>query len=131
VIEIDSVIDHNTNHDHDDAFGYFEDAQDMNEVNELQAVQVHIDLIDAATMIVQCNTTVQEWDDDGDDDLDGDDADADADCIGNGTVADLTTGTLVIEIDTALDHDRDDNRNHDSAFDCAEDVQDTNEVSEL
>jgi len=54
VIEIDSVIDHNTNHDHDDAFGYFEDAQDMNEVNELRAVQVHIDLIDTATMIVQC-----------------------------------------------------------------------------
>ena len=60
MIEIDSVIDHNTNHDHDDAFGYFEDAQDMNEVNRLQAVQANIDLIDASTMIIQCNTTVQE-----------------------------------------------------------------------
>jgi len=80
-------------------------------------------------MIVQHDTTVQEWDDDGDDDLDGDDTGAD--CIGNDTVVDLTTRTLVIEIDTALDHDRDDNRNHDSAFDCAEYVQDTNEVNEL
>jgi len=129
VIEIDSVIDYNTNHDHDDAFGYFEDAQDMNEVNELQAVQVHIDLIDAAKIIVHCNTTLQEWDDDGDDDLDGDDDDAD--CIGNGSVVDSTTETLMIEIDTALDQDHDINRNHDSVFDCADDVQDTNEVNEL
>ena len=37
----------------------------------------------------------------------------------------------MIDIDSVIDHDKDEPRNHDDEFDCAEDAQDTNEVNKL